>query len=92
MNLKTAYSRYITQHWGLAMDVETRLQQVATVINQIDDPKCREISVDKRKKLRPVAAQQEQKTRRQDCNESVKLEELYEDPNILQSSNSHSND
>ena len=24
---------------GLAMDVETRLQQVATVINQIDDPK-----------------------------------------------------
>ena len=32
------------------MDVETRLQQVATVINQIDDPKVPEIFADRRKK------------------------------------------
>ena len=51
MNLKAAYSEEaLLSIGGLAMDVETRLQQVATVINQIDDPKCREISVDKQKK------------------------------------------
>ena len=40
MNLKAAYSEEaLLSIGGLAMDVETRLQQVATVINQIDDPK-----------------------------------------------------
>ena len=38
MNLKAAYSEVgLLSIGGLAMDVETRLQQVATVINQIDD-------------------------------------------------------
>ena len=56
------------------MDVETRLQQVATVINQIDDPKCRETSVDKQKKRATNGCSTRvKKTRRQDCNESVKV-------------------
>ena len=43
MNLKTAYTVDILPSiGGLTMDVETRLQQVATVINQIDDPKSLE--------------------------------------------------
>ena len=40
MNLKTASQvDLIPSIGGFTMDVETRLQQVATVINQIDDPK-----------------------------------------------------
>lgn len=65
------------------MDVETRLQQVATVINQIDDPKvprnirkqaketCENWLLNKGKKLDVRIAMSQSK-----------LEELYEDPNI----------
>ena len=65
------------------MDVETRLQQVATVINQIDDPKvprnirkqaketCENWLLNKGKKLDVHIAMSQSK-----------LEELYEDPNI----------
>jgi uncharacterized protein (UPF0147 family) len=65
------------------MDIETRLQQVATVINQIDDPKvprnirkqaketCENWLLNKGKKLDVRIAMSQSK-----------LEELYEDPNI----------
>jgi uncharacterized protein (UPF0147 family) len=65
------------------MDVEARLQQVATVINQIDDPKvprnirkqaketCENWLLNKGKKLDVRIAMSQSK-----------LEELYEDPNI----------
>ena len=65
------------------MDVETRLQQVATVINQIDDPKvprnirrqakeaCDQWLLNKGKTLVGRIAMS-----------LSKLEELYEDPNI----------
>ena len=65
------------------MDVETRLQQVATVSNQIDDPKvprnirkqaketCENWLLNKGKKLDVRIAMSQSK-----------LEELYEDPNI----------
>ena len=65
------------------MDIETRLQQVATVINQIDDPKvprnirrqakeaCDSWLLNKAKKIDVRIAMAQSK-----------LEELYEDPNI----------
>ena len=65
------------------MDIETRLEQVATVINQIDDPKvprnirrqaketCENWLLNKAKKLDVRIAMSQSK-----------LEELYEDPNI----------
>ena len=65
------------------MDSESRLQQVATVINQIDDPKvprnirrqakeaCEQWLLNKGKKLDVRIAMAQSK-----------LEELYEDPNI----------
>ena len=65
------------------MDIETRLQHVATVINQIDDPKvprnirkqaketCENWLLNKGKKLDVRIAMSQSK-----------LEELYEDPNI----------
>ena len=84
MNLKAAYSEEaLLSIGGLAMDVETRLQQVATVINQIDDPKvprnirrqakeaCDQRLLNKSKKLDVRIAMSQSK-----------LEELYEDPNI----------
>ena len=40
INLKTAYTQQqVATKGAVIMDIETRLQQVATVINQIDDPK-----------------------------------------------------
>ena len=40
MNLKPAYLVVnFASIGGIHVDIETRLQQVATVINQIDDPK-----------------------------------------------------
>ena len=55
------------------MDVETRLQQVATVINQIDDPK---VPRNIRRQAKEACDQwlpTRVKTRRQDCDESVKV-------------------
>ena len=66
------------------MDVEERLEQVATVINQIDDPKvprnirrqakeaCENWLLNKGRQLDVRIAMAQSK-----------LEELYEDPNIL---------
>ena len=84
MNLKAAYwVDRLPSIGGIAMDVETRLQQVATVINQIDDPKvprdslrhakeaCDQWLLIKGKKLDVRIAMSQSK-----------LEELYEDPNI----------
>ena len=65
------------------MNIEERLEQVATVINQIDDPKvprnirrqakeaCEQWLLNKGKKLDVRIAMSQSK-----------LEELYEDPNI----------
>jgi len=67
----------------MTMDIEERLEQVATVINQIDDPKvprnirrqakeaCENWLLNKGKKLDVRIAMAQSK-----------LEELYEDPNI----------
>ena len=84
MNLKAAYQEDILPSiGGITVDVETRLQQVATVINQIDDPKvprnirrqakeaCEQWLLNKNKKLDVRIAMSQSK-----------LEELYEDPNI----------
>ena len=84
MNLKTASQvDLIPSIGGITVDVETRLQQVATVINQIDDPKvprnirrqakeaCDQWLLNKSKKLDVRIAMSQSK-----------LEELYEDPNI----------
>ena len=84
MNLKPAYQEDILPSiGGITVDVETRLQQVATVINQIDDPKvprnirrqakeaCEQWLLNKNKKLDVRIAMSQSK-----------LEELYEDPNI----------
>ena len=84
MNLKAAYwVDRLPSIGGIAMDVETRLQQVATVINQIDDPTvprnirrqakeaCDQWLLNKGKKLDVRIAMSQSK-----------LEELYEDPNI----------
>ena len=83
MNLKTAYPHGILRPMVNIMDIESRLQQVATVINQIDDPKvprnirrqakeaCEQWLLNKGKKLDVRIAMAQSK-----------LEELYEDPNI----------
>ena len=84
MNLKAAYQVDILPSiGGITVDVETRLQQVATVINQIDDPKvprnirrqakeaCEQWLLNKSKNLDVRIAMSQSK-----------LEELYEDPNI----------
>lgn len=84
MNLKTAYTqRDVPTKGAVIMDIETRLQQVATVINQIDDPKvprnirrqakeaCDNWLLNKAKKIDVRIAMAQSK-----------LEELYEDPNI----------
>tara|TARA_B100001250_G_scaffold405647_1_gene423470 strand:+ start:230 stop:553 length:324 start_codon:yes stop_codon:yes gene_type:complete len=84
VNLKTAYQvEGLLSVGGQTMDIETRLQQVATVINQIDDPKvprnirrqakeaCEQWLLNKSKKLDVRIAMSQSK-----------LEELYEDPNI----------
>ena len=84
MNLKPAYLvDDFASIGGIHVDIETRLQQVATVINQIDDPKvprnirrqakeaCDQWLLNKAKKLDVRIAMSQSK-----------LEELYEDPNI----------
>ena len=84
MNLKTATQQErILRIEVFDMDIETRLQQVASVINQIDDPKvprnirrqakeaCEQWLLNKAKKLDVRIAMSQSK-----------LEELYEDPNI----------
>ncbi len=84
MNLKPAYLVVNSASiGGIHVDIETRLQQVATVINQIDDPKvprnirrqakeaCDQWLLNKAKKLDVRIAMSQSK-----------LEELYEDPNI----------
>jgi uncharacterized protein (UPF0147 family) len=70
-------------YWVKSMNIEERLEQVASVINQIDDPKvprnirrqakeaCENWLLNKGKKLDVRIAMAQSK-----------LEELYEDPNI----------
>ena len=63
-------------------DIETKLGQIATVINQIDDPKSRNI----RKGAKEACEQWLlNKSKEMDIRIAItqaKLEELYEDPNI----------
>jgi|TARA_B110000305_G_C19363042_1_gene600430 uncharacterized protein (UPF0147 family) len=84
INLKTAYTQQqVATKGAVIMDIESRLLQVATVINQLDDPKvprnirrqakeaCENWLLNKAKKIDVRIAMAQSK-----------LEELYEDPNI----------
>ena len=67
----------------MSADIETRLQQVATVINQLDDPK---VPRNIRKNAKDAVEQWLlNKDKQLDVRIAItqnKLEELYEDPNI----------
>ena len=67
----------------MSTDIETKLQQVATVINQLDDPK---VPRNIRKGAKDAVEQWLLNTNKQiDVRIAItqnKLEELYEDPNI----------
>lgn len=69
--------------WNMSTDIETKLQQVATVINQLDDPK---VPRNIRKGAKDAVEQWLLNTNKQiDVRIAItqnKLEELYEDPNI----------
>ena len=82
MNLKAAYSGALLSIGGLAMDVETRLQQVATVINQIDDPKVPRNIRRQAKKRATNGCSTRQKLDVRIAMSQSKLEEFIEDPNI----------
>ena len=84
INLKTAYTQQqVSTKGAVIMDIESRLQQVATVINQIDDTKIpRNIRRQAKEACENWLLNTSKKIDVRIAMAQSKLEELYEDPNI----------
>jgi len=65
------------------MDIETRLQQVASVINQLDDPKVpRNIRASSKEAVEQWLLNKNKELDVRIAITQAKLEEIYEDPNV----------